>query len=144
TAVLDGAMSRQELQNMLDLSDRKNFINNYLEPAIKAGIIEYTISDKPNSKYQKYRLTKAYPQDSAQDTPQVSTQAERLIATLGGAMSRQELQDVLELSDRKSFINNYIVPAMEAGLIEYTIPEKPNSSNQKYRLTRAGKTYKKS
>ena len=40
-------------------------------------------------------------------------------------MSRKELQDKSELSDRKSFVQNYIKPAMEEELIEYTIPEKP-------------------
>ena len=34
---------------------------------------------------------------------------------------------------------NYITPALKTGLIEYTIPDKPNSRLQKYRLTTAGK-----
>jgi len=142
--VLDGAMSRQELQDTLGLKDRKNFINNYIDPALKAGAIEYTIPNKPNSKHQKYRLSDSTPQVTPRVTPQVTPQVERLIVVLDGAMSRQELQGVLDLADRKSFSNNYIKPAMEYGFIEYTIPEKPNSSNQKYRLTETGKTYKKS
>jgi len=39
-------------------SRQKYFIKNYLRPAIKRGYIEMTIPDKPNSRNQKYRLTK--------------------------------------------------------------------------------------
>ena len=35
----------------------------------------------------------------------------------------------------------YIRPALEAGLIEMTIPDKPNSSNQRYRLTPKGREF---
>jgi hypothetical protein len=33
---------------------------------------------------------------------------------------------------------NYIAPALKTRLIEYTIPDKPNSRLQRYRLTLAG------
>ena len=34
-----------------------NFRQVYLQPAIEAELIERTLPDKPQSKYQKYRLT---------------------------------------------------------------------------------------
>ncbi|MEO8613787.1 MAG: Fic family protein [Luteolibacter sp.] len=54
--------------------------------------------------------------------------------------SREELQALLELSDRHNFRKLYLLPALEAGLIERTIPDKPNSRLQKYRLTAKGKS----
>ncbi len=41
----------------LHLSDRKNFNRSYLQPALLMNLVEMTISEKPNSKLQQYRLT---------------------------------------------------------------------------------------
>jgi len=45
----------------------------------------------------------------------------------------------LKLKHKPTFRTNYLKPAIEAGLIELTIPEKPRSRFQKYRLTDKGK-----
>ena len=49
-------------------------------------------------------------------------------------LNRQELQNQLGLKDRKHFRERYLKPAIDAGIIEMTIPEKPNSKMQQYRL----------
>lgn len=41
--------------------------------------------------------------------------------------------------DRKSFRERYLGPALADGLIEMTIPDKPNSRLQEYRLTDEGR-----
>jgi ATP-dependent DNA helicase RecG len=46
---------------------------------------------------------------------------------------------VLGLKDRKHFLDTHLRPALNAGFIEMTIPDKPLSSQQRYRLTAAGK-----
>ena len=56
-----------------------------------------------------------------------------------GESSREELQKVLNLKARKNFRLLYLDPALEQGLIEMTIPDKPNSRSQRYRLTEKGK-----
>lgn len=43
------------------------------------------------------------------------------------------------LKSRRRLRETYIVPALSLGLIQYTIPEKPNSRLQKYRLTAKGR-----
>lgn len=78
------------------------------------------------------------PQVPPQVTPQVTPQVLSLVEAIDGEMSREELQMKLGLSDRKHFQEKYIRPALEQGIIEYTIPEKPKSSAQKYRLGRVG------
>jgi len=46
--------------------------------------------------------------------------------------SAQELMDKLGIKSRNSFRDNYLKPAIEAGLIGMTIPDKPTSKNQRY------------
>ena len=75
-----------------------------------------------------------------QDTNQVTHQVKLLLKCLrnGSELSSSELLSKLKLKDRVNLRKNYLVPALEAGLIEYTVPESPTSRNQKYRLTVRG------
>ena len=45
----------------------------------------------------------------------------------------------LGLSHRPTFRRNYLNPALAQGYVERTIPDKPNSPVQKYRLTEKGR-----
>ena len=78
------------------------------------------------------------PQDTQQDTQQDIDHVEQLVAVLTGEMSRASIQAGLELKDRPHFIESYLKPALEAELIEMTLPDKPTSRHQRYRLTAAG------
>ncbi|MDZ7665063.1 MAG: Fic family protein [Desulfotignum sp.] len=82
-------------------------------------------------------VTTAAPQVNPQVTPQVG----ELLRAINGDMGRGTLQSVLGLSDRKSFRERYLKPALAEGLIEMTIPGKPNSRLQKYRLTDMGRQW---
>jgi ATP-dependent DNA helicase RecG len=49
-----------------------------------------------------------------------------------------ELMDRFTHTNRTRFKNQVLTPLLAAGLLEMTIPDKPTSSKQKYRLTGAG------
>ena len=53
--------------------------------------------------------------------------------------SRSILQQVSGLRDREHFMNSVLKPLLDSGLLEMTIPDKPRSSKQKYRLTNKGR-----
>lgn len=73
----------------------------------------------------------------------VSDPVEKLIMVMDKEYSISELMNFLKLSHKPNFRKNYLQPAVESGIIELTIPEKPSSSKQKYRLTQKGKSIKK-
>ena len=59
---------------------------------------------------------------------------QRLLCVLGDdVLSAAELMARFGLSHRPSFRRRYLAPALAAGLIERTIPDKPQSSKQRYR-----------
>ncbi|MDO5970289.1 putative DNA binding domain-containing protein [Flavivirga aquimarina] len=91
------------------------------------------------------QVTQLIPQDAPPHAPQVihiTPQVEKLLQVISGEMSRGEIQKKLGLSDKKNYIRNYQKPALEGDIIEMTIPDKPNSRLQKYRLTEFGKKLK--
>ena len=54
-------------------------------------------------------------------------------------MTRAEIQESLQLKGLANFRDRYLTPALAERLIEMTIPDKPNSRLQKYRITEKGK-----
>ncbi len=75
-----------------------------------------------------------------QVTCEVAGEVKQLLHALtSGSMMRAELQEALDLKGQANFRDRYLTPVLEVGLIEMTIPDKPNSRLQKYRLTARGK-----
>ena len=77
-----------------------------------------------------------------QATDQVNELIKRLVLIADKVYSRQELMNILQLKHNPNFRDNYLNPTMEEGYIEMTIPDTPNSTNQKYRLTEKGQLLK--
>ncbi len=68
---------------------------------------------------------------------QVTEQVERILKAIGeDTISGKELMERVGLKHRPTFRKNYLLPAIESGYLEMTIPDKPNSSKQKYCKTK--------
>jgi ATP-dependent DNA helicase RecG len=78
------------------------------------------------------------PQVTPQITPQVTPQVIALLTAARQPCSREELQRVAGLKDRKHFQKAHLEPLIAAGWLEMTIPNKPRSRLQRYRTTTAG------
>ena len=80
-------------------------------------------------------------QVTEQVTGQVSEQVVQVVLASQGEQSRAALMEAVGLSHREHFRESYLVPALAAGYLEMTIPDKPTSSRQRYRLTPAGHAF---
>jgi predicted HTH transcriptional regulator len=74
-------------------------------------------------------------------TPQVAPQVVTILKTAGDGVSREGLQEAAGMRDREHFRRKYLDPLLAAGLLERTIPDKPTSRLQKYRLTQKGRNW---
>ncbi len=73
---------------------------------------------------------------------QVTDQVASLIQVIGtGEMGSNDLMQILGLSHRPTFRENYLNPALEDGWIERTQPDSPRSPTQRYRLTGKGRRW---
>lgn len=96
------------------------------------------VTEKSGTKSAKRSKSRLEP--ATQSPTQLPDPVTRILQALTDApLSSGELRRRLNLKHRPTFRDNYLHPALEAGYIEMTIPEKPNSRLQKYRLTEKGK-----
>lgn len=59
-------------------------------------------------------------------------------------MGRREIQAALALKDDDHVRKAYLLPALTAGVIQMTVPDRPRSRVQRYRLTELGRRMKRS
>jgi Fic family protein len=99
-----------------------------------AGFVELMLEIIRDSLKEVTVVGRSTNQDSEQATDQDKAPVDRLLYALGNnTLSAVEIMERLGLSHRPTFRKNYLNPALEQNLIERTIPDKPNSRNQKYK-----------
>ncbi len=74
-----------------------------------------------------------------QDAGEVTGEVIKLLDVCRSEKSRMQMQKALGLKAEENFRKLYLEPALKVGIIEMTIPDKPRSSRQKYRLTEKGR-----
>jgi predicted HTH transcriptional regulator len=66
-----------------------------------------------------------------------------ILSFCSSAKAISDIQKQFKWTNRTKFRNKYVNPLLQDGSLEMTIPEKPNSRLQKYRLTKKGADYLK-
>lgn len=108
---------QQEYYDALAISDKQADCTIFVEMMMKVILDALKQLDKTD-------------QVNDQETDQVKF----LLECMGSEeLSAVQIMERLGLSHRPTFRKNYLHPALDMGLIEMTIPDKPNSRNQKYR-----------
>ncbi|MCD7819370.1 MAG: hypothetical protein LUH07_10015, partial [Lachnospiraceae bacterium] len=62
----------------------------------------------------------------------IQDRRDKLVIFCNQPRSQKEMMQFLSLKDRVNFRRNYLMPLLEAGRIERTMPDKPTSKNQRY------------
>lgn len=102
-----------------------------------AQVDEPRVFDKKSNNSNRLRALKEKMKDlSEQVTAEVTAQ---VVLYCEKPRSAKELMDILGLKHWKTFQSNYLQPLLDDGWLEMTIPDKPTSSKQKYRLTEQGR-----
>ena len=74
-------------------------------------------------------------------TEEVTEEVARLLGVMSGELKRSDIQRRLGLKHENHFREVYLLPSLRMGLIRMTVPDKPNSPLQKYRLTARGQQW---
>ena len=77
-------------------------------------------------------------QDRAHDTAydEAHDKYELIVAFCENERTKQEIMDYLQFSSRRQFNERYMKPLLQSGRLKMTLPDKPQSKNQKYISTK--------
>lgn len=101
--------------------------------------IRFSTSEGKSNRFIVFMLSaiNAALKDIANDTKRHYNHINKQITALLGVMDSYpmtalEIMEKLHLKSRDGFRKNYLIPAIKAGLIGMTVPDKPTSRNQMY------------
>ena len=114
-------------------------IKRVVDACVEAGLPKPEFENFSGGFQIVFPITPQVSEQDGQVTPQVTPQVRKLLSVITSDMDREALQKAVGLQARKNFRLLYLAPALESGLIEMTIPDKPTSRLQKYRLTDKGR-----
>ena len=109
----------------------------------KAGLPKPEFGQQAGSVFVRFRplARKGALPATGQVTPQVTPQVIAMLHKAGQPATAGELQQAAGLRDRVHFLKAYLGPCLKEGWLERTIPDKPRSRLQKYRLTEKGRAW---
>lgn len=113
--------------------------NRVVDMCREAGIPAPIFEEITGAAVVTFRVNVAGPrQVSPQVTAQVTEQVAKVLKAARTSRIREELQAAAGIAHREHFRLSYLKPLLAAGWLGTTIPDKPQSRLQKYRLTEVG------
>jgi ATP-dependent DNA helicase RecG len=115
-----------------------------LRGLVQSGLVEqrgagrwtsYVLKTRDTSPGATGEVTRQVPDKYPTSTRQVTPQEVSVLQAAVKPASRSTLQQSSGLRDREHFMDSVLKPLLDGGLLEITIPDKPRSSKQSYRLT---------
>lgn len=106
------------------------FTDNFIRITLPVSVYD----EDHDSAHEGTKLAPSWHQLGTNLAPSV----EKLIVFCSETRSFTEILSFMEYTDKTKFRKKFIYPLLEADILEQTIPDKPNSRNQKYRLTAKG------
>ena len=91
----------------------------------------------PISAHESTKLAPSRHQDGTKSVLDIED-IDKLLIFCEEVRTIAEMLSYMNYSDRTKFRKKYIYPLLDAEIIQMTIPDKPNSRNQKYQLTANG------
>jgi ATP-dependent DNA helicase RecG len=163
-ACVNAPLSSAEIASALGHKQLSGNLRKALPRLRESGLLAYTIPESHNSRLQKYRLTKqgrALYIAKAQDTAQEGSAADErdgshevvqddlfdeaqvystiLSACALSPLSSAEIATTLGHKQLSGNLRKALPYLIRAGLLQFTIPDKPKSRLQKYHLTAKGR-----
>ncbi len=140
-------LSKSDLAKALGHQTISGELNKQIQVLLSHNLIVMTIPEKPNSRMQKYHLiNRSIALDSRLESrPESRLESELatniLLYLKNNDLSKSDLAKALGHQTISGELNKQIQVLLSHNLIVMTIPEKPNSRMQKYRLTHVGRNY---
>ena len=101
------------------------------EYRVEAFMLYATIRNTPRAEQELGSSEQDRTQVRTQVETQVSTR-EKILAFCSSPHSKTEIAEYCGYKNTKGFTTRYLKPLLESGLLQMTIPGKPNSRSQKY------------
>jgi len=141
------SLSKAEISQALRHKHISGGLKKALVSLLDRRKITYTLPEKPNSRFQKYKLDAKEPKDySSEETrpesrpesrPELrpeSLEEEILHLLKKEPLSKGEISQALKHKHISGALKKTLISLLNRSRIAFTVPEKPNSRLQKYKL----------
>lgn len=131
--------ARKNIEGKITLAESRNLVEGYYKsrPSKRE-------SADPQSELVPFGREQVREQVKVSRISSPSKFVSRLIGKMSGEMTVLEMMSMLKLGGRRNFLERYLLPSIDAGLVEMTEPDSPRSPKQRYRLTSRGESTKAS